>query len=404
LSGGPSDILIAGAGIAGLTAALAFAQRGFSVRLFERAPELAEVGAGLQLSPNATRLLDSLGLAAALRQAAVRPEAIVLRRASTSREIARVPLGAAGTRRWGADYLVIHRADLQSVLLEAVKTHPAIRLDLGLAIEKVRQHAGGVTVSVGDGTCTSETEGRLLIGADGVWSRLRGQIGGPSCQSSGHTAWRTVIARDAPGTAALDRDMVTAFLDPRFHVVAYPLRGGRDLNLVAITRDRPGGVRAPDEWAVDGDPTALRSAMAGTGNLLRGLVDAADDWTAWPLMQVAGEASWHTGRVVLIGDAAHAMTPHAAQGAGMAIEDAVVLAALVAAAGDGLEPDLARFEAERRPRVERVRRRGRFNRFVWHAWGPVALGRDLVLGMRSPDKVAADFDWLYGWKPEAWHE
>ena len=401
MSGGSSDILIAGAGIAGLTAALAFAQRGFSVRIFERAPELVDIGAGLQLSPNATRLLDSLGLAAALRQAAVRPEAIVLRRASTAREIARVPLGAAGTKRWGADYLVIHRADLQAVLLDTVKAHPAIRLDLGLALEDLRQHPRGVTVASSDGT--SQAEGRLLIGADGVWSRLRGQLGGQPARPAGHTAWRAVIARDSAG--ALDAGVVTAFMDPRFHLVAYPLRGGQDINLVAITPDRAGSVRAPDgQWAVPGDPAALRSAMAGTGDLLRGLIDAADTWTAWPLMEVAGAASWYQGRVVLVGDAAHAMTPHAAQGAAMAIEDAFVLAAHVAKAGDDWEPALGRFEAERRPRVERVRRRGRFNRFVWHAWGPVALGRDVVLSMRPPDKVAADFDWLYGWKPEAWDE
>lgn len=399
LSGAKSDILIAGAGVGGLTAALALAARGFSVRIFERAPELVEVGAGLQLSPNATRLLDSLGLGVELRKVAVRPEAIVLRRASTAGEIARVPLGAGGTRRWGADYLVIHRADLQSVLLAAVESNPAIRLDLGLSVEAARQHAGGVTVVLGNGTGTSEVEGRLLIGADGVWSRLRGGIGGPAGRQTGHTAWRTVI--DAPGAGVLDREVVTAFLDPRFHLVAYPLRAGRDLNLVAITRDRPGAAHAQDgQWAMKGDAAALREAMGGTGELLRGLVAAADAWTAWPLMEVPAETPWHKGRMVLIGDAAHAMTPHAAQGAGMAIEDAFVLAAHLARAGDELEPALAHFESVRRPRVARARRRGRFNRFVWHAWGPIALGRDLVLAARPPASIAADFDWLYGWKPE----
>ena len=193
LSGGSSDILIAGAGIAGLTAAFGLRfSVGFPSASSNAPPELVDIGAGLQLSPNATRLLDSLGLAAALRQAAVRPEAIVLRRASTSREIARVPLGTEGTRRWGADYLVIHRADLQSILLDAVKAHPAIRLHLGLAIEHVRQHAGGVTISLSDGT--SQAEGSLLIGADGVWSRLRDQLGGQPARPAGHTAWRAVIA------------------------------------------------------------------------------------------------------------------------------------------------------------------------------------------------------------------
>lgn len=401
MPGAASDILVAGAGIAGLTAALAFAGRGFSVSVYERAPQLVEVGAGLQLSPNATRLLDRLGLGKALRAVAVRPEAIVLRRASSGRRIARVPLDGAALQRWGSDYLVVHRADLQAVLRDAVTAHPSIRLHLGHAVEAVHETPGGVTLELRSTEGAGAANGQLLVGADGVWSRLRAGMGGDSCLPAGHTAWRTVVSRDAPGAAGLDADVVTAFLDARFHLVAYPVRGGRELNLVAITPDRAGtAIPADGQWATAVDLARLHEALSGAGPLLRSLTGAATEWTAWPLVEVSGDASWRKGRLVLIGDAAHAMTPHAAQGAGMAIEDAWMLAARVAGAAGDLASALARFEAERRPRVERARRRGRFNRFVWHAWGPVALGRDVVLGLRPEVAVAADFDWLYGWRPE----
>lgn len=401
MSGAASDILIAGAGVAGLTAALAFAGRGFSVCIFERAPELVEVGAGLQLSPNATRLLDRLGLGDALREVAVRPEAIVLRRAGSGREIARVPLGEGARQRWGADYLVIHRADLQAVLRDAVIAHPSIRLELGHAVEAVHDAPGGVAIDLQSGAGGGTAEGLLLVGADGVWSRLRSGMGGAPSRPAGLTAWRTVIPHDAPGAADLEANVVTAFLDAGFHLVAYPVRGGRELNLVAIAPDPAGQVAPPDgQWATAADPARLREVLSDAGPLLRSVARAATRWTAWPLIEVAGDASWRKGRLVLIGDAAHAMTPHAAQGAGMAIEDAWMLAARVADAGGDLASALARFEAERRPRVERARRRGRFNRFVWHASGPIALGRDLVLGLRPPASVAADFDWLYGWTPD----
>ncbi|WP_246734512.1 FAD-dependent monooxygenase [Chelativorans sp. ZYF759] len=394
-----SDILIAGAGIAGLTAALAFAERGFCVRVFERAPLLVEVGAGLQLSPNATRLLDRLGLGEALRERAVRPQAVVLRRAETGRQVARVPLGEAALKRWGADYLVMHRADLQSVLGAAAHAHPAIRLYFGHDLCGARERPGAVMADMEvDGRAVS-AEGRLLVGADGVWSRLRAGMDGAPCRAVGHTAWRTIIPGDALAAGALEPGVVTAFLAKRFHLVAYPLRGGREWNLVAITPDRAVGA-VEGEWASAADPTRLRETLADAGPLLRGLADAAREWTAWPLVEVVGDTPWHVGRQVLIGDAAHAMTPHAAQGAGMAIEDACVLAAQMAAGGEDVERALARYETRRRPRVERVRRRGRFNRFVWHAWGPIALGRDLALAARPQGALAADFDWLYGWRPE----
>ena len=399
MSEGPSDILIAGGGIAGLTAALAFAERGRTVRVFERAPALEEVGAGLQLSPNATRLIDRLGLGPGLREIAVRPQAIALLEAGGLKEISHVPLGADAEARWRAPYLVAHRADLQGLLLDAVRASPAIRLDLGASIEEFSDDGTGVTAAVVRDDRNEQTSGALLVGADGVWSRLRHLISpGEACRFAGRVAWRTVIEPDSPAAAIFGgfaaRDRVSAFLHRDFHLVAYPLTRGR-FNLVAVTRGREGR----RGWSLPGGTSTLAGAMSGVDARLAALVEAAAPWTMWPLFQVDARARWHGGRVVLIGDAAHAMTPFAAQGAAMGIEDAMVLARHVSSSDTDIASALAGYDAERRPRVDRVRKRGSFNRFVWHAWGPIALGRNVVLGLRQPQKLAGDFDWLYGWSP-----
>ncbi len=393
------QILVAGAGVAGLTAALAFARHGYAVRLFERAPVLAEVGAGLQLSPNATRLLDGLGLGAAVRAATVRPDAILLRDARSERRIARIPLGQAAEARWEAPYLVAHRADLQRVLVEAVEAQPDIRLEKGASIEDAAFHGDGVTASLDRGGRVEEASGLLLVGADGVWSRLRERLDPAAAAiDTGYVAWRSIVARQDPAAEPLAGLMegrsVAAFLDPHFHLVAYPLRGGREINLVAVT---PGG-RAERSWSSRADPAPLRQALAQAGPALAALGGASLDWMSWPVMEAPRRGRWtHPGGLALIGDAAHAMSPYAAQGAAMAVEDAVSLAHLVAEHHGDVAAALSAYEEMRRPRIARVRRRGGFNRFVWHANGPVRIGRDTVLAMRAESRLAADLDWLYGW-------
>ena len=309
-------IAIAGAGIAGLTAALCFARRGMTVDLFERAPELQEVGAGIQLSPNATRILAPLGVLDRLMPAAVVPEAISIRDGASLRELARMPLGADAETRWHAPYLVVHRADLQSALVAAVRHEPLIRLVTGATVRDAAFHSRGVTISYDRNGAIGETAAMLLVGADGVWSTVRA-FGGPdrADRFSGFVAWRSTLHEGSVAAEAL----------------------------------------AP-------------------------LADEAAPWTVWPIHTVDARRPWTApGGLALIGDAAHAMTPFAAQGAAMAIEDAIVLANLVAASPDDLPAALAHYEALRRPRIKNVAARGRFNHFVWHAWGPVALGRDMVL-------------------------
>lgn len=394
------QIIVAGAGIAGLTAALAFARRGFSVDVFERSESLVEVGAGLQLSPNATRILDRLGVLEFLLPKAVRPSGVMLRDARTLSQLARVPLGDSAEQRWGAPYLVAHRADLQSALLEAVARQPTIRLVTGANVRGLKPSAPGVSVTVDRSGSIEQTEGLLLVGADGVWSAVRGMLGSMNeGRFTGELAWRAVIDADSEIGQAFAgigaTDAVNAFLHSGFHLIAYPVRGGAAFNLVAFTR----GQRIAEGWSGAADAAILERAMRHTAPALTRLARDAGPWTAWPIHTVRPQTPWTAPGVALIGDAAHAMTPFAAQGAAMAIEDADTLAAFIATEPNNVAAALAAWERSRRPRIAAVSRRGAFNHFAWQAWGPVALARNLVLKSRPPEKLAADLDWLYGWEP-----
>jgi salicylate hydroxylase len=396
------QIIIAGAGIAGLTAALAFAVRGYPVRVFERAPRLDEVGAGLQLSPNATRILDRLGVLPGLRHTAVRPDAVVLRDASSLAELGRVQLGAAAEWRWKAPYLTAHRADLQSALLAHVAREPGIQLVTGATVRDVTMHPLGVTVLVEIAGRINQTTGMLLVGADGVWSDTRRLVGGETkSRFSGQVAWRRTVRAESPAGSSLAAigvgGVVTAFLTPGFHLITYPVRAGAALNLAAFTR----GNAMAETWSGKMDTKVLKNGMRRAAPALQKLADDAGEWTVWPI-HTARNGPWTApGGIALIGDAAHAMTPFAAQGAAMAIEDAETLAGHVLAQPDSIAAALAAWEKERRKRVERVARRGSFNRMTWHAAGPLAMVRNAMLRMRTPEKLATSLDWLYGWKPPA---
>jgi salicylate hydroxylase len=394
---GPRQIVIAGAGIAGLTAAIAFARRGFAVRVFEQARALQETGAGIQLSPNATRLLERLGVADYFRPAAVRPEKIVLRDARRQKQIAEVPLGAAGEERWGAPYLVLHRADLQSALATRAARDPDIELVTGARVSDAALHARGVTVSIDRQGAISEATPLVLVGADGVWSSVRAiGTGHQSERFTGEVAWRATLRRDSRAGAALDAilpaDQVSVFLDPRFHLVAYPVRGGAAINLVAIAKGSWNPMaREP------ADPGTLAKAMRGVRGALGTIATDVGPWTQWPIHEVPAGLVWTAPQgAALIGDAAHAMTPYAAQGAAMAIEDAVTLAELVAASPGNVAGALEAYEKLRRPRIEKIAKRGAFNKRVWNASGFTRIGRDMVLSRRTPERLAADMDWLYG--------
>lgn len=396
--GGTRRVIVAGAGIAGLTAALAFARQGFTVHLLERLDRFGEVGAGIQLSPNATRLLDRLGVLGSLLPTAVAPEFISLRSAYTMKPVGRFPLGKNAVARWNAPYIVAHRADLQSALVAAVRREVNVQLTMGASVIDADFHSNGVTVSADMPGGPEELKGLMLVGADGVWSRLRKITpGAQSERFSGSVAWRTTVPAETlttgPFAGVFDRAAVTAFLGKQAHLVSYPVRTGIMLNLVAVTQ----GSQLAESWANEIDSTPLQNAFASWAPPLAALPREVGKWTAWPLFTADPKGSWtHPQGLALIGDAAHAMTPYAAQGAAMAIEDAFLLARLCAEFRGDMPAALHRYETLRRPRVQDVITRGAFNKFVWHASGPIAWARDLILQSRSQSGMASDLDWLYG--------
>ena len=394
------QVVIAGAGIGGMTAALAFAERGYTVRLFEQAQRIEAAGAGIQLSPNATHILDRLGVLEHLLPAAVRPAAVILKDARNLRTLATVPLGSKGQARWKAPYLVAHRGDLQDALMAVIAHIPEIQLVTSVKVSGIATRPRGITASILVNGEAEEASGFLLIGADGVWSTIRGLNSPVKSKFTGELAWRATITAESDAGATFaaiaEPDCVTTFLHPGFHLVAYPMRSGTAFNLVAFTK----GERIAEGWSGKADAGILSRAMSGTSPALTRLAAGAGPWTAWPVHTVDPNHAWTSPRgTALIGDAAHAMTPFAAQGAAMAIEDAATLAAFVAEAPENLSEALASWEKSRKARIARVARRGALNHLAWHAAGPVALARNLVLKMRSPETLAADLDWLYGWRP-----
>jgi len=393
-------VIVAGAGIGGLTAALALARRGFQVTLFEAAPRLEEIGAGLQLSPNAARVLSALGVGEWLRQHLVAPEHFTVRSARSGRLLAQARLGANIAQRYGAPYWVIHRGDLQAPLCAAVASMPAITLQLGTRVEGFAARDGGVAVTAAQGSAQAsqplETQGMALIAADGLWSSLRQRLGHRAPpRAAGHTAWRALVPADiAPkGLAA---PAVNLWLGHDAHLVHYPVKAGRMINVVAIVDD---DWREPG-WSTPGKAGEIldRFAPGHWHASARDLLAAAEHWQKWALFDCEPLAAWGKGPVTLLGDAAHPMLPYLAQGAAMAIEDAVVLAACLGRTADA-SAALRQYETIRLPRTTRVQGDARHNGTVYHMRGAAAVLRSLGLMAMGGTRLISRYDWLYGWTP-----
>ncbi|MCX7322216.1 MAG: FAD-dependent monooxygenase [Hyphomicrobiales bacterium] len=381
-------IVIAGAGIGGLTAALALAARGFRVTIFEKAERLEEAGAGLQLAPNASRILVGLGLAPALAPHVVTPDSVSIRTARSGGEVIRVSLAASA--RPDAPYWLVHRADLQGALQAAVQSHPAIELRLATPVPDARAGRDGLVIG--------DTEAGALIGADGAWSKVRAAAF-PDIQPqfSGLIAWRgTCDAASLP--QSLRPTGVQLWMGPQAHLVIYPMSAGQRINLVAIVGGAPlpPGSNAPGA----GDELDALFSRARWPSSARDTIAAVNQWSRWPLYTIPDGGAWHSGRVALLGDAAHAMLPFAAQGAAMAIEDAAVLAQSLCTTRDdrGIPAALAHYAALRMPRVTRVQRIARQQGRIYHLHGPMALARDSAMRLLGPQRLTARQDWIYDWK------
>lgn len=396
---GLKKVLIAGGGIGGLAAALACARQGLPTQLWERAAQLSEVGAGIQLGPNVTRILQAWGLSDALNQVAAFPERLQARDARTGEVLGVLRLGARAQNRYGAPYVTLHRADLQGLLHESAQAH-GVDIRLGQTLQSWQALADGLEVGSVAG---DNTKADALIGADGVWSAVRQQWRGDGpAQFTGHVAYRALLPQaDLP--LHLRSQEVTVWMGPRLHVVHYPVRGGEALNLVAIVQaERP---THSQEWDAAGHAQALLQAMGArsgaVGKDLMARIEAVSGWRQWALHDRAPMTSpleMAEDRVALLGDAAHPMRPYLAQGAGMAIEDALVLSQCLAQGQCVVSERLKTYAERRWSRNAQVQTRAIRNGRIFHAQGWVATGRNL--SMRLMSERLMDVPWLYGQGPQ----
>ncbi|QRM31134.1 FAD-dependent oxidoreductase [Microvirga sp. VF16] len=388
------SIAVIGAGIGGLTAALALARQGHAITLIERRTGFSEVGAGLQLSPNASRILIKLGLGPALRRAASEPQRVVVRAIRTGKTIGQVALGSFMHERFEAPYWVVHRADLQTILLDAVRSEPAIRLVMGRTVEEVEdgpQRARLTWISAGG--MRESIEADMIVGADGVWSKVRQALGdGKPPAFRGYIAWRATFERKA-APAELAGDETGLWLGPQGHVVHYPIAGGRLVNVVAIEKS-PTPVEG---WAAPGNRDELLKHYASATPALRTLLSQPQEWLRWSLFDHPA-ARLADGRIALLGDAAHPVLPFLAQGAALAVEEAATLAFLLGQGGQDIPQILASYEKQRLARATRVQNEARRNGRLYHAGNLMGFGRNQVMRHLGPEGMTRRYDWLYGFR------
>ena len=380
---------IAGAGITGLTLALALAKFGASVVVLERSTVLSEFGAGLQISPNARRVLDRLGLDEAIAARSLEPAGIDIYPFRRPTPLVTLELGQAMRDRFGAPYAVMHRADLADALYKASRRFANIDILFGVRAWDAVSHARGVTVSVDEANGQTRTgRGLALIGADGVHSATRRNLlDGPDAQYRQRIAWRTLLPFDTlAGQIALDR--VSVLFAPDAHIVCYPLPHRRQVNIALFAK-------APQDKSEAGTAPKLPSAVRRSPRIDAILSAAAESWTPWPLYWVETRR-WHEGNIGIIGDAAHAMVPFQAQGAAMGIEDAAVLAPLLINESSA-ETAFARFEQARQARVTRVARTSLSNGAIFHMKWPFNVARDAVVAAQGSRGHFKRLAWLYGY-------
>tara|TARA_R110002020_G_scaffold134530_36_gene300485 strand:- start:1635 stop:2816 length:1182 start_codon:yes stop_codon:yes gene_type:complete len=376
--------VIVGAGIGGLTAALALKARGADVMVCEQAPEIAEVGAGLQVSPNGGAVLRALGLAPALEQAAVRASAVILRDYRRLGDVLRMDLPTGDD---GHVYGLVHRADLIALLADAARARD-IPIQLGRKVSHARP-GDRPQLHFDDG---DRLHPDLVIGADGVHAATRAALNGPAePRFTGHIAWRATVPCNAP-----DDSTVALYMGPGRHLVRYPLRGGRLMNIVAVEERR---TWTAEGWHHGDDPENLRRAFARFRGEVPALLDRVENVNLWGLFRHPVADSWTGPGMAILGDAAHPTLPFLAQGANLAMEDAWVLARALAEAPGAMEHRLSAYQQARRPRAEKVITASTRNAWKYHVRFPPArlIGHTglKVLGRIAPDRMSRQYDWIH---------
>ena len=384
------NILICGGGIGGLTAALAFARKGHTVTVLERAAQIGEVGAGIQQSPNAMAVHAALGTAADITARSFAPSAGTIRDYKSGQVMLRTQMAGAYEARYGHAYLHIHRADLIDIL-QSHALRAGVKILTGHGVSRYTQSGNQITVATDKGEFT----GDILVGADGIKSVIAAQMRGESpARFTGQMAWRgTVEAARVP--AGLIPKEAGVWAGPGAHFVSYYLRGGDLINFIAVKEQAEW---TDENWSSPGDISELRAAFAGWDAPVTGLLAACETCFEWGLFDRPALDTWSEGRAVLLGDACHPMLPFMAQGAAMAIEDAWALTQSVTASGD-IQTAFQNYEKLRKPRASKMQAISRDNANMFHAHGPAKIIRDakLAAARALPFAQKLRFDPIYGY-------
>ena len=388
-TGGVIDpLLICGGGIGGLSAAIALAREGIAVQVLEQSKTFREAGAGIELGPNATRQLEAWGIAEPLATHASRPEGIRIYDGLSGDLLNTVPLGAYVRERFGGPYLVIHRKHLQQCLLQAANDLDGLDIRTGFAVSRMRVDEAGVEAESRSG---DKVRGCGLIGADGLWSKIRSDFTADEPRPSGVTAWRSLLpVADAPALAA--EPYIGLWLGPDSHVIHYSVDGGAKLSVVAMISETV----LFDGWASKGDAADLLPFFQAWDDEVFELLEKPADWYKWTVMQMDPLARWGAGPVTLLGDAAHPIVPFMAQGGATAIEDAASLAIAVAANRDDIPTAFRDYEQSRIARATRIQKASLLRGRVYHMSNPMRWARNQLLRRQTPERLLKHYDWLYG--------
>jgi len=385
-----APVLVAGGGIGGLAAALALVNRGFEVKVLEQAAELGEIGAGIQLGPNAFAAFDALGIGEIARARAVYTDQMVMHDALDESLVGRIPTGEAFRKRFGNPYAVIHRADVHGALLAGAQASGRIQVATGTQVQRIEQDEQGVSVFDARG---ARHRGLALIGADGVKSAVRRQFVGDEARVSGHVVYRAVVDK-ADFPVDLQWNAASIWVGPDCHLVHYPLRGGEQYNVVVTFHSRE-----HEQWSVrEGSRDEVQGYFEGICARARQLIELPRDWKRWATADRDPIAQWTFGRVTLLGDAAHPTLQYLAQGACMAMEDGVTLGEALRVHDNDFETAFALYQRSRVARTARIVLSSREMGRIFHAKGVERLVRNELWQGRSPERFYDAMEWLYGWK------